>query len=127
MWVHSSCILKCIIIMLILFCPLVFFVAWLSVCTVVETHQYCTSTSPDITKFWPYYYINYSWLCLYYLYGTFDHQVILMDITNIMFCSLKFTIAVCMLLCNKGLKHVMYVHTYLCGYAPLPWGISAHQ
>ena len=50
-------------------CHLIFFVAWLFVCAIVERDQYYASTSPDITKFRQYYYINFNWLCLYYLYS----------------------------------------------------------
>ena len=52
----------------VMLCLLVFFVAWLFVCAVVETDQQQASTSSDIAKFRQYYYINYSRLCLYYLY-----------------------------------------------------------
>ena len=44
------CILKYILIMFV-FCLLVFFTAWLFVCAVVEIDQYYESTSPDIAKF----------------------------------------------------------------------------
>ena len=51
-------------------CLLVFFVAWLFVCAIIETDQYHASTSPDIATLRQYYYMNYCWLYLYNLYGS---------------------------------------------------------
>ena len=48
-------------------------------CAVVETDQNNASTSPDIAKFRQYYYSNFNWLYLYYLFE-FDPDVILIDI-----------------------------------------------
>ena len=48
---HCPCILKCIMIILFVFCLLLFFVARLFVRAVVETDQYHALTSPDIAKF----------------------------------------------------------------------------
>ena len=50
-WFHCPCIFKCIMIILFVFCLLLFFVARLFVRAVVETDQYHALTSPDIAKF----------------------------------------------------------------------------
>ena len=128
MLVHCSYILKYMIIRLFLY-PVSFgFVAWPFVYAIVDTDQYHASTSSDIATFRQYYYIYYCWFILF-VWVHFNPKLYLwIYLTrHMMFCSLKFTIAVRILLCCKRLKYVWYVCTYMCDYTPFPWGISVHQ